>query len=130
MKIEIKVKNACAAVAFFDTLNPFMFSDEDMPSFIKNHPQFFFMDPKTGESKFVTVDVPEETVYLNRNGDEITLCFEQDSTDRMARYEYSVAGIPLPVIEHILELDAIRVDGETYPEPDECRCPITPPPNA
>ena len=128
MKIEIKVKNPCAAVAFFDTLTPFMFSDKDMTSFIKNHPQFFFADFKTGEPKFVTVDIPEETVYLNR--DEMILCFEQDSTDRMARYEYSVAGIPLPIIEHILELDAIRVGGKVYPEPDECRCPIIPPPNA
>ncbi len=124
MKIEIKVKNPCAAVKFFGALNPFMFidaGDNYLPSYVQKHPQFFFMDPITGNPQFVIVDLPE-SVYFQR--DELAIYFEQKSTDRTARYEFAVAGVPLPIIEHTLELEAIRIDGDEYPGPDRCRCPV------
>lgn len=121
MKIEIKVKNPCAAVRFFNALNPFMFHDDDLTSFVQKHHQFLFMDLKTGDPIFVAVDLPE-SVFFQRG--ELAICFEQKSTDPVARYEFAVAGVPLPIVEHILELEAIRIDGDEYPEPYEDRCPV------
>lgn len=127
MKLEIKVKNPCAAVIFFDTLNPFMFNDNDLPRFIRENRQFLFMNVITGRPDFLTIDLPESVIFYPK---EMKLCFEKESTDRMARWEHAVAGIPIPIIEYTLELETIRVDGIEYPESDKCRCPVIPPPSA
>lgn len=126
MKIEIKVKNPCAAVRFFNALNPFMFHDDDLTSFVQKHRQFLFMDLKTGNPVFVTVDLPE-SIYFQH--DELALGFEKESSDLQVRYHARVTNEPIPTVEYTLELEAIRIDGDEYPGPDRCRCPVISPPN-
>lgn len=127
MKIEIKVKNPCAAVKFFNALNPFMFHDDDLPSFVQKHRQFLFMDFKTGDPVFVTVDLPE-SVFFQR--DKLALGFEKESPNPRVRYRAKIANEPIPIVEYLLELEAIRIDGDEYPGPYEDRCSVMSQPNA
>lgn len=86
--ITIKAFSACDAVRFFDKVNPFMFHDEILSCF-RRHPEWYFMDPVTGNSAEVVVKVPDNCVVVrDLDHDETSLEF----ADANLFVEYVILG--------------------------------------
>lgn len=115
-QITIKAYSACEAVRFFNLVNPFMFWNVDLSSRLRNHPEWHFMDPITGESKEAQVEIPDECEFIHDLGDLPPRCFP----DRL-RYRGD-SGLRLDYPGASLVLEYAIVDGVKIPTEDGCCC--------